>query len=93
MIFSYYRLYQDKYLEAESNLSEHKQSLDKRLKVLDTLVDPFRFVSEVGIGFPKSWGGNNNTVVQPADYTKQDLTEFQIADKVEGIVKNTFSKY
>jgi hypothetical protein len=36
-IWSYYKLFEDSYLEAQRNLAELKASLDKRIQVLENL--------------------------------------------------------
>lgn len=99
LIWSYYKLFQDKYTETEINLAELKTILDRRMKVLETLLDPFKFISGIGNNTYSRAVGNNYNVnnAMPtgifSDYSAQDKTEFKIADKVENIVKNTLSKY
>jgi hypothetical protein len=100
LITSYYKLYQDNYLKAERRYAQNLAALEKINAGLESLsgnqknfikifiLEPFNFLSRQGDNILNISDSRSNY----QSNGKIDLIQFQVADKVEELVKSSLSK-
>lgn len=108
-IWSIYKYYQDLLTKSERVLQNCQAMLVKTNKLLENLNEPLRFFEAVDnrgdFNFPnneadmgRGFGDGNNSLgtlrVKSTANTQEDHTkQYEVADKLENFIKNTFSKF
>ncbi len=107
-IWSIYKYYQDMYTKNERALQNCNTMLQKTTRLLENLNEPFKFVEMAGTGVPQisKEEENRKEVASKILYKKQEPShvqlrpqahpentdQYQMADKIENLIKTTFSK-
>lgn len=99
LVLSFYKLYQDKYIQAEREYNNNLSIINKLNLALENLSEPFKFLQNLE-GKSTNVNAKTGTTSQGIEKTpnatgfkstNRNDFEFKVADQVENILKNAFS--